>query len=866
MVKSFFKRFSLPLVVTGIAAFQTIGMTVSPVMPSLTPSVVRDSVRRGSKDTIIYKNPFSSKGSQTFSLFDTIPATLARDTIKVPDSLRFIDPFRFQWYAATLDPETHARVKDSLIKAGDSLIWPRIDSIYVADSTVRAKEAFDKWFASLDKIGRKKYFAEIKAEEEKRRSDSIMAVKDSVRTVRDSIRESTPRILETFALPDTMQYQRLVSWTLDRRYSKAEAFLPDTTYNYWFHDFPFRREDVNATWLGVSGSPVQTYDYFKRRSTEHVSFYEPYEAWSHSPSTIPFYNTKVPHTELAYWGTLFANEEKGSDNIHILTTQNIFPGLNYSLQYDRYGGGGMLENENTKNKNFAATVNYLGKRYMLNAGYLFNSVNRGENGGLIDNRWIRDTTVEAREIDVFLSNAKTQIKKNTVFLDQEYRIPFNFIEKLKKKKQAETDTLSTVLDEKAPVEDAHKAVTTAFIGHSSEYSTYRKLYTDQIAETDSLARAFYHDRFYYDPVESMDSVRTMKLENRVFIRLQPWADDGIVSKLNAGVGNRIQSFYITDPTFLHTNKNEKWNSSFLYGGVEGQLREFISWNANGEFTFAGQEAGDFSVDATARLAFYPFRKARKSPVSLTLNFDTSLKEPDFYHQHYFSNHFKWDNDFSKISVTRLGGRLDIPYWRLSLSAGYALLANNIYFDNTGTVRQNDTPMSIATVSLSKNLVLLGDFLHLDNRALFQVSSNQEVVPLPTLALNLRYYIQFNIVRDVLQVQAGADGLWNTSWYAPGWNPAVGAFFNQDQVKYNNGPSFDIFVNMQWKRACIFVKLENFGMGWPMDKADYFSAHRYIRTQKALKLGMFWPFHMQTARTKTMSESMSGGVGGGRGGL
>ena len=34
----------------------------------------------------------------------------------------------------------------------------------------------------------------------------------------------------------------------------------------------------------------------------------------------------------------------------------------------------------------------------------------------------------------FMEDIQTQIKKNTVFLDQEYRIPFNFIEKLKKKK------------------------------------------------------------------------------------------------------------------------------------------------------------------------------------------------------------------------------------------------------------------------------------------------------------------------------------------------------------------------------------------------------------------------------------------------
>ncbi len=53
--------------------------------------------------------------------------------------------------------------------------------------------------------------------------------------------------------------------------------------------------------------------------------------------------------------------------------------------------------------------------------------------------------------------------------------------------------------------------------------------------------------------------------------------------------------------------------------------------------------------------------------------------------------------------------------------------------------------------------------------------------------------------------------------------------------------------MQWKRATIFVKLENAGQGWPMKKNDYFSADRYIVTQRMVKLGVFWPFYTQPGK-------------------
>ena len=55
------------------------------------------------------------------------------------------------------------------------------------------------------------------------------------------------------------------------------------------------------------------------------------------------------------------------------------------------------------------------------------------------------------------------------------------------------------------------------------------------------------------------------------------------------------------------------------------------------------------------------------------------------------------------------------------------------------------------------------------------------------------------------------------------------------------------MNIQWKRACIFVKLENANMGWPLKDSDYFTAHNFINTQRTLKVGIFWPFYLQPGR-------------------
>ena len=123
-----------------------------------------------------------------------------------------------------------------------------------------------------------------------------------------------------------------------------------------------------------------------------------------------------------------------------------------------------------------------------------------------------------------------------------------------------------------------------------------------------------------------------------------------------------------------------------------------------------------------------------------------------------------------------------------------------------------------------------------------MSSNNEIIPLPDFSANMRYYIQFELVKDVLTTQIGADITYNTEFYAQAYNPSTGMFHNQNDRKIGNYPYIDAFVNLQWKRASIFVKYINAAEGWP--SSDYFSAHNYIRSQTNIKFGIHWPFYVK----------------------
>ena len=885
-----------------VAAIQTFGMDLErnhEILEAL-------SAFRPVTDTVIYTNEkvytkFRAAGEKvgmdslsfyddSLALEDTTPVLTARDTIHAPDSLKDTDPFRYKYYVALVDSLTHQQVRDSLRAAGDSLDWPKLDSIYFADSAALAKKKFEEWYNSLDKAARKRYDYEQRMKVEMRKADSIYRIKDSIQARRDSIRENTPRILSTYAVPDSMFYKRIFKWNKDPLFNevKYRDLGEDTTSNYWFNDYPFMRKDVMSNYLGISGSPVQHMDWFKRGSDEGVSFYTPYEDWCPSPYTLPMYNTKTPYTELAYWGTLFANTEEEEADIHLMTTQNILPQLNIMLEYDRYGGNGMLIREDTDNRTAIVAANWLGEKYAAHGGYIHNKMEKSENGGVYDTFWIRDTTVGSREIEVFMDKSANKVKKNTFFLDQTLRIPFTFIKQwdLRKERRADKayrDSVTATGDSTAiakmeeylagrekerelalsRADTLDTDVTTAFIGHSSEYSVYSKTYTD-VTGTGTQGTHFneyWNGRFYINPAQSMDSLRVMKLENKVFVKLQPWSSDAVVSKLNVGIGDRLLSYYMFDPgSYLSKHKNTVWNSLYAYAGAGGQLGRFL-WNASGYYTFLGQEINDFGISADASYSFYPFRRYKKSPVLLNAHFETTLDEPEFYIQHFFSNHLKWDNDFGKISTTKVEGSISIPRWKFSLEGGYALLGNNIYFDTEAIARQNAGAMSVFKLGLRKEFQM--GIVHLDNKVLAQYSTNSAVMPLPTVALNLKWFIEFKIAK-VMDMQLGVNGLYTTAWYAPAYNPALGVFHNQEKEKYSNGPYFDIFANIQWKRACIFVKFINAGMGWPMTSADYFSAHGYIMPQRAVKVGIYWPFYIQTKKNESVSGRAGSGLGGGGG--
>jgi hypothetical protein len=181
----------------------------------------------------------------------------------------------------------------------------------------------------------------------------------------------------------------------------------------------------------------------------------------------------------------------------------------------------------------------------------------------------------------------------------------------------------------------------------------------------------------------------------------------------------------------------------------------------------------------------------------------------------------------------------VPHINAEIGISHIMTSDKIYYDSLSLPTQFDGSVNVTGLYVRKDFTL--GKLHLNHRVLFQWSSQQEVVPVPQVSLMAQYYLQFNVVKDVLKVQLGLDGFYNSSYYGFGYNPATAQFYNQREKELGQYPYGDFFVNAKWKRMRILVKYQHFNEGMFKNRNSFTVLH-YPMNRPMLKLGFSWEFY------------------------
>ncbi len=635
--------------------------------------------------------------------------------------------------------------------------------------------------------------------------------------------------LESYFFNDSIRALSNFKWNIRRGYNRVDIQPLDTTLENWRIDYPFYLDGVGDIAQGALGQTSLPLNYFKRPESFDFSFADPYYAYTYNMENVPFYNSKRPLIRMTYIES--GQKRYREENFGIMHAQNISPTTGFNIDYKARGTRGQYDRSRTKNHNLSVAFSHTGRRYALHAGFYNNHIEQQENGGVVGEWAISDTVFELPSgVPMKLASAEAQniYRNNAFFVTQSFGIPLQPL--------TESDF-------------SMAGLSAVYVGHAFEYSSWSKVYsdirapyTDERAGRDEngdfvSAEGEYYEDWYINPERTRDSIYERVISNRVFVQAQPWDRDGVVGTLDAGIGIDLHTYsqFRLEDYLSGDYEKVKKTSWFAYGSVGGKIKKYVDWDANLKFYPSGYRGGDINIGAHLALT----GRLRGHPLILEGRFSMNRRSPNFWQENLFSNHYVWSTPLNKENETRFEVKFSLPDFAFEAGAWQGVVDNKIYYGADSRIAQAAGAVSLTSVYARKDFRLGG--LHLDNRVLLQWSTNQEVVPVPLASAFLSYYYEFWVVRDVLRLQVGLDGRYHTRYYAPSYNPALSAYYNQREVEVGSYPYMDFFVMGKWKRMRIFLKYQHINKGL-FGNGEYFSAAHYPLNPGMFKIGISWGFY------------------------
>jgi len=606
---------------------------------------------------------------------------------------------------------------------------------------------------------------------------------------------------------------------------------------------PMDKQSISSTTLGNFGSPYQSNVYFDRPEVDFL-FSDVYNAYYKNYKTLPYVNSRTPFTILSYGSG--GPKTYAEESVSFLFSQNVNKDINFGAYFDLIYGRGRYSDQSTRHKNYGAYASYDKEKYHAYFNIGANVLENYENGGFGSSDAWDDTNVtnpssgiggQAINYPVRIDGARSYLKSQFITLNHKYNIGV----------MREVETEDSVEMEFVPALN---------LVHQFKFEVDVKQYEDDDAVTS------YYDTAYINSSSSMDSVRSRRISNRLGLYL----DERInrYGKFGAGAYIQMDNVYLSnDPwtsiedtslqkgwtDLLADNSNVSLDSSRLdfihaYDGysytdvsvgasIFKRTGTHFFFDAAGQVYLSGYNAGDWKLDGTMRQSF-----PGMGNWNLTARAKFARQTPDYFLQHYYANNFWWDNSFDATFTQQLGGTLEIPTINFKVSVDIDNMQNHVYYNEDALPTQYSDNLAVLALRLEKDFEI-GNHLVWENDVVYQTTSSDRVLPLPELTLYSNFYLK-HILFEVLHFHLGVDCRYYTEYYAPGYMPATGRYYNQREVQIGNYPLMNVYADFFLRRMRFFVMGQHINMGWP--ELNYFSAPHYAYNPRMFKMGLQWTFY------------------------
>jgi len=598
-------------------------------------------------------------------------------------------------------------------------------------------------------------------------------------------------------------YRYVKTWRISDRLATVDSIPVDTIHQNYQISNPIDRFSIANSFNGNLGSPIQSKLYFDRPENTDFIFSNAYFPYLMNVKNTTFYNTKTPYSYLDYntGGTSFRDE----DHLKFLFTANPNKRLNFGTTLDYIYATGEYNNQASKRFSGSLFGTYLGKHYTATGVLATNNMSNYENGGTKDSLLINPNNIATNLLETRL-NGYSNFKQNQIYYNHQYSVGFERAVRINE---------DSVRMDYVPV--------TRF-AHTFKLDDVRKRYFEPATDT-----VFYKNT-YYPNKQTNDSSALQTLTNTVSISLVEEFNKWMPFGLTAYAENEIQRYTFNKDTLI----DKMYQSTTKIGGVLSKQRgQNFKYNILGELSLVGFKAGNFRLEGNVG----GFFKLWKDSISLVANGFVRNDNPSYFLQHYESNHFIWNNSFSNIYRTHIGGTFSIPTRLFSLNVNVENVTKYIYFNSVALPEQYSGNIQVLAANLKQNFHV-GKFW-LENNVVYQVSSNQDVLPLPTLALYHNLYYD-DLWFKVLSMQIGVNVRYHSAYYAPSYMPATGQFYSQSKILIGNYPVMNAYLNFHLKRTRFFF--EYYHVNHLFMKGAYFSMPNYPIDPTITKLGVSWNFY------------------------
>lgn len=385
---------------------------------------------------------------------------------------------------------------------------------------------------------------------------------------------------------------------------------------------------------------------------------------------------------------------------------------------------------------------------------------------------------------------------------------------------------------------------TSFI-HTAKFDNYRRIYEAFQTPDQYYANQYYNlGEFTGDSL--YDITKAWQLKNTFAIAtlegFSKWAKAG----LKVFASYDLRHFSLPDSLGGTTGYNE--HNLSIGGQLSKTQGHTLHYNVTGEYTLIGKDAGNVAIDGGIDLNFPLFGDTVRLDA---LGFFHTYN-PTFYYRHYHSRHFWWDNDPDKTIHSRIEGRLTIKRTRTRLRVAvdelknYAYLSqsyktdpeNNLYRYSVSTkANQSSSAINVLTMQLAQNFRF--GILNWENVLTYQHSSNQDVLPVPTVNAYTNLFIRFKIAR-VLKCDLGGDLRYFSSYYAPDYSAGLGQFAVQtgdNRTKTGNYPWINVYANFHLQHTRFFIMYSHLNSS----AGKYFLTPHYPTNGSIIRFGLSWNF-------------------------